>query len=232
MLRMSTILAIETSTELASAALVRDGESIALESPGVQTHSVSILPMVQKLLAQAGIRLGQCDAIAFGCGPGSFTGVRTACGVAQGLAFGADLPVLPIVTLEAMAEACRAACGASEVLAILDARMGESYWAQYRYQDGWRSVIVPTLSAPQQIVPEGAVVACGSALVTFDGQFADRSFTAHGQIGVVPHARYVALLAQAAFAQGRAVMAREAQPLYLRNQVALTTAERQAKGRA
>ena len=144
---MPTILAIETSSELASAALLVGDRVIARESPGVHTHSQAILPLVQSLLAEADIRLAQCNAIAFGCGPGSFTGVRTACGIVQGLAFGLNLPAIPVVTLLAMAQACRAASGAVDVLAVLDARMGEVYWAQYRYADGWQTVIEPTLSA-------------------------------------------------------------------------------------
>lgn len=229
---MPTILALETSTELASAALLRAGDCSALESSGVQTHSVSILPMVQRLLAEAGIGLAQCDAIAFGCGPGSFTGVRTACGVAQGLAFGADLPLLPVVTLEAMAEACRVACDATDVLALLDARMGEVYWAQYRYRDGWQSVHAPALSAPEQVAATGTVIACGNGLSAFAPAFADRPFAAQAQPAIVPHARYIAQLGQLALAHGRGLAPHEAQPLYLRNQVALTTAERLERGRA
>src|SRR4051812_47289178 len=103
-----TLLAIETSSELASCALLKGDTVSTRESSGVRTHSQSILPMVQELLAEAGIALSDCDAIAFGAGPGSFTGVRTACGIAQGLAFGAALPVVPLVTLDAMALACRA----------------------------------------------------------------------------------------------------------------------------
>src|SRR4051812_42465314 len=130
---MTTILAIETSTELASAALLRGDRMLSREASGVQNHSQAILPMVQSLLAEAGIALTECDAIAFGAGPGSFTGVCTACGVVQGLAFGAGLPAIPVVTLQAMAQSCRDVCGADDVLAVLDARMGEVYWAQYRY---------------------------------------------------------------------------------------------------
>jgi tRNA threonylcarbamoyladenosine biosynthesis protein TsaB len=137
---MPTILAIETSAELASCALLVNDAVISRATAGVRSHSQSILPMVQELLREAGIALADCDAIAFGAGPGSFTGVRTACGVAQGLAYGANLPVLPMVTLAAMAESCRARCGATEVLAVLDARMGEVYWAQYRFDGAkwWR----------------------------------------------------------------------------------------------
>src|SRR3712207_734053 len=108
---MSIILAIETSSELASVALSVNGEVIKRESSGAQTHSQTVLPLVRDLLAQAGFKISRCDAIAFGSGPGSFTGVRTACGLAQGLAFGADLPVVPVITLEALAHACREIAG-------------------------------------------------------------------------------------------------------------------------
>jgi tRNA threonylcarbamoyladenosine biosynthesis protein TsaB len=233
---MSTIIAIETSSELASAALLHNDQLISREAPGVKTHSQSVLPMVQELLRQAGITLAQCDAVAFGAGPGSFTGVRTACGVAQGLAFGADLPVVPVVTLLAMAQACREASGASDVLAVMDARMEEVYWAQYRYHNGWQTIIEPTLSATSAVLPLRAVVACGNGLSAYSAKFA----TAFGQLpagpnlpdwqpGVMPHAAQVAQLARIAFAEGRAVAARDAQPIYLRNKVALTTVERLAK---
>jgi tRNA threonylcarbamoyladenosine biosynthesis protein TsaB len=187
-----------------------------------------ILPMVQELLTEAGIKLPQCDAIAFGAGPGSFTGVRTACGVAQGLSFGANLPVIPVVTLLAMAEACREAGGASDVLTVLDAAMGEVYWAQYRFQDGWQTVVAPTLSAPSAVQPQGTPTACGNGLASYASAYADRAFMQGAQMGVLPHARQVALLGLQAFIQGKAVHARDAQPFYLRNKVALTTAEREA----
>ncbi|MFC5473660.1 tRNA (adenosine(37)-N6)-threonylcarbamoyltransferase complex dimerization subunit type 1 TsaB [Paraherbaspirillum soli] len=231
---MPTILAIETSTELASAALLRDGQVITRESAGVQTHSQTILPMVQSLLAEAGIGLSHCDALAFGVGPGSFTGVRTACGIVQGLAFGVDLPVLPVVTLQAMAQACRDLDGASEVLALLDARMGELYWAQYRYLDGgWQVLVEPTLSAPSQVLPlasqQGPLQACGNGLTAYADAFIDAQFAVNARPEVMPHARQIAQLGSVAFAQGRGLSAVEAQPLYLRNQVALTIAERAAK---
>ena len=229
---MSAILAIETSAELASAALLQGELLLTRESAGGLTHSQTILPMVQELLAQAGLRLDQCAAIGFGLGPGSFTGVRTACGIAQGLAFGADLPVLPVVTLMAMAEACRTACGASEVLAVLDARMGEVYWAQYRYQDGWQEVIAPCLSAPGAVSPQGPVQACGNGLSAYAAEFAAAPYAAGALAAVMPHAADVARLAAAAFAAGRGLPAAEAQPLYLRNNVALTIKERLAKAAA
>ncbi len=202
------------------------------ESSGVQTHSQTILPLVQELLAQAGIGLGQCDAIAFGSGPGSFTGVRTACGIVQGLGFGAGLPVIPVVTLEAMAEACRAAGGADEVLCVLDARMGEVYWAQYRFDGSWQVVTPPTLSRAEAIEPIGAVVACGNGFSAYAAALAGRAFAEGALVQIMPHARDIAALAVTALAAGHVVAARDAQPLYLRNKVALTTLERAKKAEA
>jgi tRNA threonylcarbamoyladenosine biosynthesis protein TsaB len=225
---MPIILAIETSSELASCALLRDGAVIARESSGVRTHSQSILPMIQEVLAEACIALRDCDAIAFGSGPGSFTGVRTACGIAQGLAFGAGLPVVPVVTLDAMALACHQQFGAAEVLAVLDARMGEVYWAQYQF-DGASvpaPVLPPALSAPAAVAPQGAPLACGNGLSAYADVFADREFAAGAHAQVMPHAAQIAQLAAIAFAAGAAVSAAEAQPLYLRNKIAYTQAER------
>jgi tRNA threonylcarbamoyladenosine biosynthesis protein TsaB len=236
---MPIILAIETSSELASCALFNSEAAtpaahpsvLARESSGVRTHSQSVLPMVQELLREAGITLSDCRAIAFGAGPGSFTGVRTACGVAQGLAFGAGLPVLPLVTLEAMAEACRARTGSKEVLAVLDARMGEVYWAQYRYLDGgWTAVRQPALCAPQDVAPEPAagLAACGNGFAAYPEAFAGKAFAEGALDDILPHARELALLGVGALAAGQAVPADQAQPIYLRNKVAYTSAERQA----
>jgi tRNA threonylcarbamoyladenosine biosynthesis protein TsaB len=229
------ILAIETSTEVASAALLSDGRLYSRESAGVHTHSETILPMVQALLQDAGITLAQCGAIAFGVGPGSFTGVRTACGVVQGLAFGVDLPVVPVITLQAMAEACRESHGARDVLAVLDARMGEVYWAQYRYVgEGWTTVIEATLSSAEQVAPEGAwpdMTACGNGLQAYAAAFAGRGFGA-AYPEIMPSARQIAVLGSAVAAAGGAVPLDQAQPLYLRNKIAFTTAERLAKAQA
>lgn len=225
---MPIILAIETSSELASCALLSGDSVVARESGGVRTHSQALLPMVQELLTESGLRLEQVDAIAFGAGPGSFTGVRTACGVAQGLAFGLDLPVLPLITLEAMAEACRARSGATEVLAVLDARMNEVYWAQYRFDGAWRVVVAPVLSAPELVQPLAAagLAACGNGFAAYPDAFAGKDFAAQADSSIVPHARELARIGAAAFAAGQGVPPAQAQPLYLRNKIAFTSAER------
>ncbi len=226
---MSIILAIETSAELASAALLQGDRLLIQEAAGVNTHSATVLPMVQKLLQQAGISLDQCDALAYGSGPGSFTGVRTAAGVVQGLAFGSSRPVVAVVTLEAMAQACREKSAANDVIAILDARMGEVYWAQYRFDGSWHTVVPPVLSLPSAVSPVGPVTACGNGLLAYAAAFADQSFAGGTLPDVMPHAAQIAQLAQVALARGDTLAAHEAQPLYLRNKVALTTSERLAK---
>src|SRR5437764_830041 len=205
---MPIILAIETSSELASCALLNTNGAqpaaapaivLARESSGVRTHSQAVLPMIQELLREAGVRLADCDAIAFGAGPGSFTGVRTACGVVQGLAFGAGLPVLPLVTLAAMAEACRARTGATEVLAVVDAGMGEVYWAQYRWNGAWETVSEPALCAPGAVAPlptpgGGVPAACGNGFSAYPDAFAGKDFAAGADASILPHARELAVL--------------------------------------
>jgi tRNA threonylcarbamoyladenosine biosynthesis protein TsaB len=227
---MSIILAIETSSELASCALLNGETLLARASSGVRTHSQSILPMVQELLAEAGLTLAQCDAIAFGAGPGSFTGVRTACGIAQGLAFGASLPVVPLVTLEAMALACHLQTGAADILAVLDARMGEVYWAQYRVDGGLQVIAEPALCAPGDVAPlavDGALTACGNGFTAYPEAFAGRPYADGALAGIMPHAGEIARLGAAALAAGHGLPAAQAQPIYLRNKVAYTSAERQ-----
>lgn len=223
---MPTILAIETSSDVASVALLHNDVVTFNQTSGVTTHSQTVLPMVQTLLKNARIELKHCDAIAFGSGPGSFTGVRTACGIAQGLAFGARIPLLPMITLQAMAQICHERTGAANVLTILDARMGEVYWAQYRFDGVWHIVIPPTLSAPDMVQPVGEVTVCGNGLKAYAGEFASRPFNQCGLQELVPHAAQIALLGAHAFANGLGVAAHDAEPLYLRNKVALTTSER------
>jgi tRNA threonylcarbamoyladenosine biosynthesis protein TsaB len=129
---------------------------------------------------------------------------------------------VPVVTLDAMALACHQQHGAAEVLVVLDARMGEVYWAQYRFENGQPvAVLPPVLSAPGEVRPQGAPVACGNGLSAYA-----EAFPAGGFAEVMPHAEQIAQLAAVAFAAGRTVAAADAQPLYLRNKVAYTQAER------
>jgi len=223
-----TIVAIETSTELATVALLCHGQLQSRESSGVQTHSAAVLPMLQQLLADAGVTLADVDAFAFGCGPGSFTGVRTACGLVQGLAVGAQRKVVPVVTLQAMAASARDAGAGDDVVALLDARMGEVYRARYRYDGEWQVVDEPALlGAADAASIDGRPAVCGNGLLAYPEAFAPLGvFPCFPEI--LPHARAIAALAVSRLAQGDWVAARDAQPLYLRNKVALTTLERMA----
>jgi tRNA threonylcarbamoyladenosine biosynthesis protein TsaB len=225
---MPTIIAFDTSSDTASVSLMeKDGAIRTRTSSGVATHSQAILPMIRAIFAEAGISVADCDAIAFGCGPGSFTGVRTACGVAQGLAFGTGLPVIPVVSLLAMAEACRENHLATDVLAVLDARMKEVYWAQYHYDENgfWQTVTAPCVTPPEAVMPVGQPEVCGNGLIAY----ADAFVALDGCVrhtGIMPDSRAVAILAEVACERGETLPAREARPLYLRNRVAYTTEER------
>lgn len=194
-------------------------------APGGAQSSAALIPAIMDLLGRAGLSLSQLDAIAFGRGPGSFTGLRTACAVAQGLAFGADIPVLPLDTLMAVADEARHNAGASRVVAVLDARMDEVYSAAYVHEQGaWRQEGGFLLSSPQAVaVPPGWVLA-GNAFTAYG----DRLPTAHARVDALPTARALLRLAPVAFASGQAVPADQAMPLYIRDKVAQTTEERAA----
>ncbi len=221
------ILALDTSTELCSAALWLDGELLVREELAGQRHSELILSMVQGLLVEAGADLKSLDGIAFGEGPGSFTGLRIGCGVAQGLAFGADLQVAGVCTLLAMAEAS----GATRVISCLDARMGEVYHAVYEKNcNDWRICSAPGLSAAQD-APDLAGeqwTGCGNGFAAYGEALRARYA---GQIesvmpAMLPHAADIARLGAAQFLRGQGRDAADAAPLYIRNKVALKTSER------
>ena len=222
---MTTILAIETSTELATAALQVGERIFSREISGVQTHSQAILPAIQSLLSEAGILLGDCDAIAFGCGPGAFTGIRTACGIVQGLAFGADIPVLPVVSLQAMAVGAKRLHSGNDFVCVLDARMSEVYWARY-YFDGaiCRQLSAPELSTLEQLNVQS--FSADTAFVLGQGVLLPETLSSFHVLHCAPHALDVLGFAHEAYQQGLALSAEMAQPLYLRNKIALTTAER------
>lgn len=221
------ILAFDTSTEYLSLALWRDGEVLAREQLAGQTHSSLILPQLREMLDEAGLELADLDGIAFGAGPGSFTGLRIGCGVAQGLAFGAGLPVLGVSTLLALA----AASGHDKVIACLDARMGEVYHAAYlRQEGGWLVVHEPGLYAPKKVpaVQGGGWCGIGSGWAAFGDALAGcySGRVGHIEAAAFPHARDIAVLAAPLFAQGLGKPAHEAAPVYIRNKVALKMSER------
>ncbi|MHB1246626.1 MAG: tRNA (adenosine(37)-N6)-threonylcarbamoyltransferase complex dimerization subunit type 1 TsaB [Sulfuriferula sp.] len=221
------ILAFDTSTEYCSVALLQHGALSFREIHAGQTHSQLLLPMCQEVLAEAQISLTQLDGIAFGAGPGSFTGLRIACAVAQGLAFGADVPVLGIGTLLALAEAS----GAERVIACLDARMGEVYHAVYQREGSdWISASEPQLCAPQLVpMPEGAGwMGCGSGFKAYAEPLQARYGAALTGVRpeLYPHARDIARLAAPRIAAGQGVAAELAVPFYIRDKVALKISER------
>lgn len=223
------ILALETSTEQGSCALWRDGAVVERICPPGQPHSTTLLPLVRDLLAEAGITVSQLDGIAFGAGPGAFTGLRMACGVAQGLAVAAGLPVIPVTTLEAVAS--QGVNG--NILALLDARMGEVYSACYQ--------AVPTglvlqgeicLTTPQAVpLPDGqGWQAVGNAPAAYPA-LADRIAAAGGSLHhALPGAGAVAMLAAPRLAAGEGLDAALAAPLYVRDKVAQTIEERLLAG--
>lgn len=219
---MSRILAIDTSSEACSVALARDDEIVERFEIVRQSHSARILPMVEALLADAGIALAQLDAIAFGRGPGSFTALRIGAGVVQGLAFAVDLPVVPVSSLAALAQGV----AAPRVLAAVDARMGQVYWAACRRDDAGLVVLqgAEAVSVPETVTAsgDGEWVGAGSGW----DQYAERLQRAlaprvsRWEAGRHPHAREVALLGVAAYARGERVPPEEALPVYVRDDVA------------
>lgn len=223
-------LGIETATSLLSVALWRDGEWLERSERLASGGSERLLPWIGELLAEAGARPHELDGIAFGAGPGGFTGLRLACGIAQGLAWGLGKPLLPVSTLEVLA----LESGRSEVWTCLDARMNEIYSAAYRVAgESVTEVLAPSCKSAGEVpVPELA-----SAWGVGDG------FASHGDLlrtrkadlaGVdaqaMPTAVGVLRLAASRFAAGEGLAAAAAQPVYVRDKVALTTAERLARG--
>lgn len=226
---MPFLLALDSATETMALALVTPGQTQVFEAAGGAQASARMLPEVKALLAGAGVDMAALDAIAFGQGPGAFTGLRTACAVAQGLAFGLDKPVLAIDSLMLVAEDARSAGAGDDVWVAMDARIGEIYAAHYRWADGgWQVLEAPALYAPDALAAhwgQPAAVA-GTALTEYAAA-----------LGELPSAwpqarsRAAALgaLALAAWQRGDTRDAAEALPVYVRDKVALTTAEREQR---
>lgn len=230
------LLVLDTSTEWCSAALWLDGAIQARRVLAEQRHSSLLLPMVDGLLRESDITLRQLDGIGYGAGPGSFTGLRIACAVTQGLALGADLPVVGVSTLESIAEQA----GADQVLTVLDARMAEVYWAAYRRDGdhtkghhGWRVVCEPQLAMPESVaVPAaGEWVGAGNGFAVLGEVLRPRLAARLARIDdtLMPDAAAMAPLAARAFERGEGTDAALAAPIYLRDKVALTVDERRQK---
>lgn len=214
------ILALETATEACSAALYMDGDVRERFQVAPRGHSDLILPMLDELLAEAGIALGRVDAVAFGRGPGAFTGVRIAVGVTQGITFAADLPAVPVSTLAAVAQDI----DAKQVLVAMDARMNEVYWAAYeRNPEGLMMVFGQERISPPEAVAlpmAGDWFGAGSGWGAYPEALTAACRVTVSAPNALPHACAVARLGAAAFAAGSWVSPEQALPVYLRDEVA------------
>jgi len=228
---MATLIAFDTATERMTIALRRGERVVAHGGEGGARASATLLPTIFRLLGEAGITVADLDAIAFGRGPGAFTGLRTACSVAQGLAFGAGKRVLPIDSLLAVAEDARGDATTLRVWALIDARMDQIYAAEYTYDGGrWTVRTAPfltdcdSLAARWQDEPPSAIA--GNAIGAFGARLLTRDATLFSD--AAPSALALLRLAESAWADGVAVDPALALPLYVRDNVAQTEAERAA----
>lgn len=229
------LLALDTSTEMMSVAVQRTVDGVHQgwqhSAPGGAQTSAHLIPAIQRLMAQAGLQFGQLDAIVFGSGPGSFTGLRTACSVAQGLAFGANIKVLPIDTLLAVAEEARfqhaGALASYQVMALLDARMDEMYGACYVFNSGlWTQIKGFSLIHPEDLVFDANWPLAGNVFAAYGARLPAVLLQ---RFDALPTATAMLRLAPALLAAGGAVPADQALPLYIRDKVAKTTLERAAE---
>lgn len=228
--RSMLILALETSTEFGSCALLHDGEVIERSCPIGRSHSETLLPLVRELMLEAGLGFAQLDAIAFGAGPGAFTGLRVACGAAQGLAVVHDTPLLPVTSLETMA----VLAGSGKVLALIDARMGEVYAGAYLV-DGFDAVLqgqIRVVTPAELVLPDDqGWTACGNGLAAYP-MLAERIVAVNMVLrpDILPLAATVAGIAALRAARGEGIDPALAAPLYIRDKVAKTVAERLNEG--
>lgn len=222
------LLALDTSTEACSVALWQDGQSLSLDEVCPQQHSKRVLPMIQQLLAEAGLGLSQLDGIVFGRGPGSFTGVRIGVGVAQGLAFGADLAVYGVSTLAAMAQAAQRLHGAHQVIAAIDARMAEVYLAAYQRaaDTGLMQLVGEEMAIKPQLLTSPIFAhsmaecwAVGTGWQTYASQMQQWQPVQVSPDILYPSAQDMLTLALPALAAGQFVAAELAEPVYVRDEV-------------
>lgn len=230
------VLAVDTCTEACSAALLIDGVILERFALTPKAHTQLVLPMLESLLAEASISLQQLDALAFGCGPGSFTGVRIATGVIQGLALGADLPVVPVSTLAAIAQDyfdTTPNVVADLAFTAMDARMEEIFWGIYQRNGlgyvelaGNESVTpASAIEVPEQLGPG---IGLGSGWGVYGEVLSHRlgARVLTSDSGLLPRARAIARLGANAFARGLGVSVEQAMPVYLRDKVAKKESER------
>ena len=225
------LLAIDTATEACSAALLIDDEIHERYELTANGHSKIILPMIDGLLSDAGLQPSDLDALAFGCGPGSFTGVRIATGVIQGIAFALDLPVVPVSNLAAVAQDFFNNNTENAAFVAMDARMNEIYWGVYRRNEhGFAEPVGPESVVPADRIefPDILGVGIGTGWKVYATALADR--LAHRLIRFesenLPRARVIARLGNEGFKQGLAVPVEQAMPVYLRDKVAKKESER------
>ena len=230
---MAKILALDTSTDACSVALYDNGTIIEDFRIIPRQHTRQLLPMVEQLLAGAGMKVTQLDAIAFGRGPGSFAGIRIATGAAQGLAFAAELPVIPVSTLRAIALVAMRKHGVKRVASTLDARMNELYCCAYELQDGLPVALMDELvTAPANLeLPEGGEwFAAGKGWVYLDDMpEVLRQSVSAPELEIYPAAGVMAELAAVALANGEGVSPELAQPVYLRDGSAWKKKDQQKK---
>lgn len=220
------ILAIDTATEACSVALYNDGTSCAHFELCPREHTQRILPMVRDILNQGALSLSELNALAYGRGPGSFTGVRIGIGIAQGLALGAELPMIGVSTLATMAQGAWRLNGATRVLAAIDARMGEVYWAEYQRdeQGVWHgeeteAVLKPEAVAERLTQLDGEWATVGTGWQAWPDMAADSHLNVRDGLVTLPAAEDMLPLAIQAFNAQRTVAVEDAQPVYLRNEV-------------
>lgn len=218
-----TILALDTATEACSVALHHNGKIYTLNELSPRSHTQLILPMVDKLLKKSGIQLSDVNYLAFGRGPGSFTGVRVGVSVAQGLAMGANLPVVAVSNLKAMAEEAYQKIKAEKVVALIDARMNEVYFAQFvRQGDKWVEIVPEQVCSPEkaisqmQVDEETVVVGTGWRAYL---QFAEQNQPLVISDITLPSAQYMLSIAESEIQRGNVQPALEIEPVYLRNEV-------------
>ncbi|UXY12942.1 tRNA (adenosine(37)-N6)-threonylcarbamoyltransferase complex dimerization subunit type 1 TsaB [Kosakonia sp. ML.JS2a] len=221
------ILAIDTATEACSVALWNDGTTFAHFELCPREHTQRILPLVQDVLHDAKISLTQLDALAFGRGPGSFTGVRIGIGIAQGLALGAELPMIGVSTLATMAEGAWRKTGATRVLAAIDARMGEVYWAEYQRdeQGVWQGEESEAVLNPQAVMArlqqlDGQWATVGTGWAAWPEMASTCALSLIEGETTLPAAEDMLPIARRLFTEQHTVAVEHAEPVYLRNEVA------------